>query len=292
MILAISGQALSRYRSLDEILTLCKQLEIRWIELWPLNLEGGGPDPERQESRYEGKDIARARQVLSVHGIGVACVTMPGAFFAKMVADPADYLSALKTAVDVAVALASRLVNSYCYHFALGHEAGIEPLVRVLRPAAAYAAERGVTLVLENEAHDASATVAGMLRILEAVGSEAMKTNFDSCNYYQATEEAYPLGYRRLKQHIGYMHLKNGCLFDPESHPENRRRSAVTGRPGEHYIYYPPLPEGAVNIEGLVAQLARDRYKGFCTLEPHVPLDLLEEYYRVEAAYARRLGVE
>jgi len=41
-----------------------------------------------------------------------------------------------------------------------------------------------------------------------------------------------------------------------------------------------------------VAQLARDRYKGFCTLEPHVPLDLLEEYYRVEAAYARRLGVE
>ena len=35
-------------------------------------------------------------------------------------------------------------------------------------PAAGYAAERGVTLVLENEALDALATVAGMLRILEA----------------------------------------------------------------------------------------------------------------------------
>lgn len=292
MILAMSGQALSRYRTLDEILTLCNQLEIRWIELWPLNLQGGGPDAQRAESRYEGKDIAQADQVLSARGIGVACVTMPGAFFANMVADPADYLVALKRAVDVAVALHARLVNSYCYHFALGREADIEPLVRVLRPAADYAAERGVTLVLENEAHDASATVDGMLRILQAVDSQAMKTNFDSCNYYQATEEAFPLGYRRLNRHVAYMHLKNGCLYDPASHPEHRRRSAVTGRPGEHYIYYPPLPEGAVNIEGLVAQLARDGYQGFCTLEPHVPPDLLEEYYRVEAAYARRLGIQ
>jgi sugar phosphate isomerase/epimerase len=292
MILAISGQALSRYRPLDEILAFFNQLDVRWIELWPLNLEGGGPDADSKENRYEGKDIAKTKEVLCAHGIGVACVTMPGAFHAGMASDPEDYLSAMCKAVDVAVDLDCKLVNSYCYHFALGREADITPLVRLLKPAAEYAGERGVTLVLENEAHDASATVDGMCRILEAVNSPVMKTNLDPCNYYHATEEAYPYGYHRLKKYIGYVHLKNGCLYDPLIHPEHRRRSAITGREGDHHIYYPPLAEGAVNIEGFVAQLKRDRYKGFCTLEPHVPAEELEAYYQAEVAYIRNMGVE
>jgi sugar phosphate isomerase/epimerase len=292
MILAISGQALSRYRSLDEILDFFNQLDVRWIELWPLNLEGGGPDSDSKENRYEGKEIGKTKDVLNARGIGVACVTMPGAFFAKMAADPEDYLSAMRKAVDVAVDLNCQLVNSYCYHFALGREADITPLVSVLKPAAEYAGEKGITLVLENEAHDATATVDGMCRILEAVNSPAMKTNIDPCNYYQATEEAFPYGYHRLKKHLAYVHLKNGCLYDPLIHPEHRRRSAITGRAGDHHIYYPPLAEGAVNIEGFVAQLRHDHYKGFCTLEPHVPAEELEAYYRAEVAYIRNMEVE
>src|SRR4030065_579914 len=111
MQLGISGQALSRVRSLDEILSLLNQLEVRWIELWPLNLEGGGPDAARQESRYEGKDVEKAKDILPAHGIGVACVTMPGAFFADMAADPDDYLAAMKKAVEVAGCLEARVVT-------------------------------------------------------------------------------------------------------------------------------------------------------------------------------------
>jgi sugar phosphate isomerase/epimerase len=103
MILAISGQALSKYRPLDEILGLFNQLGVRWIELWPLNLEGGGPDADSKENRYEGKEIDKTKEVLCAHGIGVACVTMPGAFFASMAANPQDYLSAMRKAVDVTV---------------------------------------------------------------------------------------------------------------------------------------------------------------------------------------------
>ncbi len=127
MILAISGQALSKYRPLDEILGFFNELDVRWIELWPLNLEGGGPDSDSKENRYEGKDIEKTLETLCARGIGVACVTMPGAFFADMAADPEDYQSAIRKAVDVAVELNCRLVNSYCYHFALGREADITP---------------------------------------------------------------------------------------------------------------------------------------------------------------------
>jgi len=287
MIVGISGQALGTTRTLPEILALLRELDVRWIELWPTNLEGGtAPD-----TSYEGKDVEKARDILTEYGIGVACVTMPGAFAQEMVEDKEGYLAALQGAVDVAEALGSRLVNSYCYHWALGHDADIGPFVEMLRTASAYAADRGRTLVLENEAHDASGTVEGMLRILEGVGSEALKTNFDPTNYYQAGEEPFPYAYRRLKEHIGYVHTKNGCLHDPSVHDEVGRGGTMP-RSGEgQYIHYCPLPEGAVNIEGLLTQLRKDQYEGFCTLEPHVPPQYVEDFYRVEVSYLRRKGV-
>jgi hypothetical protein len=57
-------------------------------------------------------------------------------------------------------------------------------------------------------------------------------------------------------------------------------------------MYYPPYPFGAINIGTFIAQLQRDGYAGFCTLEPHVPPHRLEEYYLVEVDHARRSGIE
>jgi len=287
MILGISGQALGTTHSLAEILALFRKLDVRWIELWPSNLEGGIA-PGRG---YEGKDVGKAKDILAEYGIGVACVTMSEAFVKEMVEDAHVYLAALKAAVDVAEALGAQLVNSYCFHWALGHDADIGPFVKMLRPAAAYAADKGVTLVLENEAHDASGTVEGMLRILEGVGSEAFKTNFDATNYYQASEEPFPYAYRRLKDYIGYVHVKNGCLHDPAVHNEVGRGGTMPKLGENQYIHYCPLPEGAVNIEGLLAQLREDGYEGFCTLEPHVPPEHVERFYHIEVSYLRRRGV-
>jgi len=287
MIVGISGQALGTTLSLAEILALLRKLDVRWIELWPPNLEGGIA-PGRG---YEGKDVGKAKDILTEYGIGVACVTMPGAFAKEMVEDADAYLAALKAASDVAAALGARLVNSYCEQWAPGHDADIGPFVQMSRSAAAYAADKGVTLVLENEAHDASGTVEGMLRILEGVGSEAFKANFDATNYYQASEEPFPYAYRRLKDYIGYVHLKNGCLHDPTVHSEIGRGGTMPKLGEDQHIHYCPLPEGAVNIEGLLTQLRGDRYEGFCTLEPHVPPEHVERFYHVEVSYLRRRGV-
>jgi len=287
MILGISGQALGTTRTLAEILELLRRLDVRWIELWPPNLEGG----TAAGRGFEHKDVGRAKEILREYGIGVACVTMPGAFVEEMVEDADAYLAALKTAVDVAKALGAHLVNSYCFHWALGHGADIGPFVQMLRPAADYAGDKGVALVLENEAHDASGTVEGMLRILEGVGSEAFKANFDPTNYYQAGEEPFPYAYRRLKDYIGYVHLKNGCLHDPAAHNEVGRGGTMPKLGGDQHIHYCPLPEGAANIEGLLTQLREDRYEGFCTLEPHVPPEHVERFYRVEVSYLRGRGV-
>jgi sugar phosphate isomerase/epimerase len=287
MIAGISGQALARVRSLSQILALLSDLDVRWIEIWPANLEGG-IDPEND---YSGKDLGRAKEILEEHGIGVACVTMPGSFIREMVEDEGAYLCALRAAVDTAEELGSHLVNSYCFHWALGHNGDVRPFISMLRIAAGYASDRGVILVLENEAHDASGTVEGMLRILEGVGSEAVKTNYDPTNYYQAGDEPFPYAYRRLEGYIGYVHLKNGCVHDPVAHSDVGRGGTMPKLGEDEYIHYCPIPEGAVNIEGLLSQLQRDRYSGFCTLEPHVPAQMVEDYYQVEISYLRRRGV-
>lgn len=290
MQLAISGQTLGDDRPLDKILTLLNELDVRWIDLWPQNFDGGDRTRPGWTNRFEGRDAARAEDELNAHGIGVSCITMPGAYVEGMVADPDDYLAGLTAAIDLAVRLRAKLVNSYVYHFGLSVDADLGRIVAILRTAADYAAQRGVTLLLENEAHDATATADGMLRILDAVGSPALRTTFDAANYYQASEEPFPNAYLRLRDHIGYVHLKGAAVFDSSRHPEYGRGGRLTGGRDGH-VFYVPLPETAFNAEQILARAAVDHVSEFCMIEPHVPPDHVEDYYRIEVPYLRGRGV-
>jgi sugar phosphate isomerase/epimerase len=291
MILGIAGYTLGKSHTLGQILSKFKQYEARWVELWPWNLEGGNSKLTAWEDRYEGRDIAKCEQVLNEYGIGAACVSLPAAFSAELVAKPDEYLQALEKTIDVAKALNSKYVNSYCYYFALGGDAPIDPFVKLMHKAAKYAQDQGVTLLIENEAHDATGTIPGMLRILEAVGSDAFKTTYDPVNYYQANEEGYPKAYDRLKKYIVYVHVKGGCLYDPTLHSEKAKGGTLTGWIKDGFIYYPPLPDSAINTERLLSRLTEDKYEGFIMIEPHVPPELADEYYAIETKYLRRRGV-
>lgn len=291
MILGIAGYTLGKSHTLSEILSKFKKYEARWVELWPWNLEGGNPNLVAWEDRYEDRNIYRCEQVLNEFGIGVACITFPAAFSPELVARPEEYLQALEKAIDVAKVLNSKLVNCYCYHFALEKGASIEPFVRLMQRAAKYAEDNGVTLLLENEAHDATGTVGGMLKILEAVSSKAFKTTYDPVNYYQANEEGYPAAYECLKKYIAYVHVKGGCLFNANLHSEKTKGGTLTGRLSEGYINYPPLSDSAVNTERILSRLTEDKYEGIIMIEPHVTADLADEYYAVETKYLRKHGV-
>ncbi len=291
MILGIAGYTLGKTNTLSQILGKFKQYEARWVELWPWNLEGGDTSLVAWEDRYEGRDVEKCEQILNAYGIGVACVTFPAAFSAELVARPDEYLKALEKAIDIAKALNSKYVNSYCYYFALGREAPIDQFVKLMQKAARYAQERGITLLLENEAHDATATVTGMLKILEAVGSKDLKTTYDPVNYYQANEEGYPGAYERLQEYIAYVHVKGGCLYDPTRHSENAKGGSLTGWVESGFIYYPPLPDSAVNTDRLLLRLIEDSYYGVVMIEPHVTPELADEYYAIETKYLRKRGV-
>jgi len=291
MILGIAGYTLGKSHSLAQILSKFKQYEARWVELWPWNLEGGDPSLIAAEDRFEGRDVLKCEQVLNEYGIGVACVTFPAAFSAELVAKPDEYLAALQKAIDVASALNSKFVNCYCYYFALGRDSSVDAFVKLMKKAAKYAQEQGVTLLIENEAHDATGTIVGMQKILDGVGSDSFKTTYDPVNYYQAYEEGFPKAYDLLKKYIAYVHVKGGCIYEPAIHSEKARGGTLTGGIKDGYIYYPPLPGSAVNTEQLLARLTADRYEGFIMIEPHVPPEMADEYYAIETKYLRKHGV-
>jgi sugar phosphate isomerase/epimerase len=281
--LAISGQLLGGTRPLERIVALFRALEVDAIEVWPANVplpEGATERPE-QAGRYEHKDVARARRVLAERGVTAACVTLGSRVLGRCTGAGAAFgAAALKGAVDAAALLGASVVN--CYLAGLP----VPTFVAAVRPAAEYAGGHGVTIVLENEAHDASGTAEGVRSIVEAVGSPHFGALFDACNYYQAGEEAFPAAYEVLRRHVRYAHVKGGCRYRPDLLPHAHRGGTLRGVPAA-YIGYVPIADGAVNIDGLIQRLARDGYRGFVTLEPHVPPAEAEAYYRAEVPYAR-----
>jgi sugar phosphate isomerase/epimerase len=281
MRLAISGQLLGGTQPLERIVTLFRTLEVDAMEVWPANVplpEGATEQPE-QVGRYEHRDVARARQVLAERDMTAACVTLGSRVLGRCAeAGPAFGTEALRGAVDAAASLGANVVN--CYLAGLP----VPTFVATVRPAAEYAGGHGVTIVLENEAHDDSGTAAGVRSIVEAVGSPHFGTLFDACNYYQAGEEAFPYAYEVLRRHVRYAHVKGGCRHRPGLIPAAHRGGTLRGVPDAH-IGYVPIADGAVNIDGLLQRLARDGYRGFVTLEPHVPRAEAEAYYRAEVPY-------
>jgi sugar phosphate isomerase/epimerase len=222
--------------------------------------------------------------------VNVACVTNGDAYHEKMAQHPAHYIESIKETINVAKEVGADFVNCYAYHFALGQNADITRLTKVMRPIVKYAEDMDVTIVLENEAHDASGTPEGMFRILKALESDRFKTNFDPTNYYQGNVEPFPYAYEVLKDDIAYVHVKNGCRFILGTHPDYMKGASFAPPNDSNFICYTPIPDGAVNIEGFLARLKRDRYGGFCTLEPHVKTDKLMDYYKVDVSYMKQKG--
>ena len=282
MRLGISGQALGEIMSFDEIVRIGLSYDVRDFEIWPVNATGSGWG-------YRKRDISSIKSIIDSEEIRVGCVTMGDAFDSGIINDPEGYADALCSAIEAAKILGASCVNHYCFHISM-NEPDYRLMERYWAKPLALAEELNITLALENEAHDATATPDKMLVVLKHFDSPYFKTNFDATNYFHASCEGYPASYEVLKDYIGYVHLKNGCLYREGMPPEN------TGAPMSGYhepapIQYTPIPDGAVNIAGLLSRIIEDKsYDGLCTLEPHTKPEFVEAFYAREIAYLRRLG--
>ncbi len=280
--LGLTGQALGEIADFSEICDKALQYGIRNLELWPLNVPGEGLG-------YRGRDIGAIQKIIEEKGISIACVTEEAAFVKEAVDDEALYKDILLGTIDAAEAVGAKVVNHYCYYINLEEKPDFDRLECYWSDALSYAKSKGITLVLENEAHDVTRHPETTARIVEHFNDPAFRTNLDAVNYFHACEEGFPYAYEILKPYIGYVHLKNACL-KKENLKQNPKDEGAPmsgiyeGRP----LQYAPIPDGSVNIGGLISRILEDDlYHGVCTLEPHTTPDRVEYFVDRESRWLK-----
>jgi len=137
----------------------------------------------------------------------------------------------------------------------------IGSVVPMLREAAATAAEHGVTLALENHIDFTSAE---MVRILEAVGSEHLKVNFDTGNTIRLFEDPVEAAARLAPYTIS-------------THTKDIATRVKGGAPSENFTWWPscPIGEGVIDMPGVVAALRDGGFDGCLSVE----IDLVGEQW-------------
>jgi sugar phosphate isomerase/epimerase len=286
MKLTMSGEVLSHSLQLKKALEITASFEIENFELWAQNCEALSSDCH--DRLYRDRDLQKAKKQFKDAHVHVACVAFGGAFHREIASDVELYVEELVRAIDFAAELQAELVNHYCNLVSSGFDLNFDVLDRYFSRPLKRAEELGVTLVLENEAHDATHTPENVLAIIEHFHSKNFRSNLDATNFYQGGNEAFPYGYELLKEVIAYVHIKNGCIYTQDRALDERWRGGdMSGHLAGQKIYYMLPTKGAVNITGLLERLVTDQYAGYLTLEPHSVLENVLAYYEVAIPWVR-----
>jgi sugar phosphate isomerase/epimerase len=267
--------------SVTKLLGTARSYQIDRVDLWfPKN------------TRVEGLD--HSVELIHEAGIHVVCVSTWTHLYWS--GDVAAQQGLLIEGVELAHRLGAPFANTYFGHGPTrDDDLAIATYVENLQPCLERAAALDVTICMENEFDvlgedpQASDITRRPERIRELVGrvdSPRFRVTFDACNFYFAGVEPYPYAYEVLKDHVGYVHLKDGARYDPTRYGDDEILR-FTDHSGEYVCL--PVGQGAINYHGLLAQLAGDGYNGFYALEPHVEPGRMEETYQQTLAYLRAI---
>ena len=155
------------------------------------------------------------------------------------------------------------------------HGPQIEAIVAMLRESVRIAEDHGIVLAIENHIDYTSAEI---LQILDRVGSEALKVNFDTGNALRMMENPVSAA-NRLSSHIVAVHAKDmeACRHVP---------------PEEWYFFSSvPVGTGLIDMPGVVRVLKESGFAGVLAVESDHHKDNQDEDRLVaqSVAYLRKL---
>jgi sugar phosphate isomerase/epimerase len=213
--------------------------------------------------------LDQAAQELQEAGIGVSAIGSPVGK-APVDGDLEAELGRLRASMDAADRLGTTLVRVFSFYIPDGRY--VEHRDDVLRRMAALtvlAAERGLTLVHENESGIYGDTAERCRDLVESIGSPALRIAFDPANFVQCDvppmAEAWPL----LRDHVVHVHIKDAVSVD-----RGGAAYPAEATPGALMLSVRPAGDGDGELPGLLRELDRTGYRGFLTLEPHLHFHL------------------
>ncbi|MBQ7986318.1 MAG: sugar phosphate isomerase/epimerase [Clostridia bacterium] len=162
--------------------------------------------------------------------------------------DFGEHFEMFKNVVSIAKILGAKYIRIFSFYNKneWNDETRNEGIKR-LRTLIDYAKENDVVLLHENEKDIYGESAKACLELMEELSCDNFKAVFDPANFVQAGEDTN-MAYDMLKPYIAYMHIKdslsNGDIV--------------------------PAGDGDGNIEYILADLFKNGYDGFVSLEPHL----------------------
>ena len=192
---------------------------------------------------------AEFRDLLHRRGVGLSAIGSP---IGKIkITEPFEpHLERIEKALAIAEFYDAPRVRVFSYYMPPGEnpDAYRAEVVRRMTELTRRAADRGITLFLENEKGLFGDTAARVLDLLETIDSPALGHAFDPANYLevgQPIDEAWTL----LRSRVNHFHVKD--------YDATLRKNV-------------PCGAGEGQIPRLIADAAAHGFDGFCTLEPHL----------------------
>lgn len=270
--IAISGTEYP-YRSIEEVFKMAELLNVKNLELWiPHN--------------FKMPEIDQLIKILEQRHLKVICVsTWTQLNIPENLAEKQDLIS---KSIDAAKIFNAKIVNTYFGPNPTRNiKESIEIYLKNIDKCLNKAIKNNIVIVLENEFEksgtDITRRAENVLEIINRINSPNFQLNFDPCNFYFAGEEPFPYAYNLLRNHIKYVHLKDGMKFS-EILYENPEDGFLWRDASGEYICT-ALGNGAIPWEGFFKQLINDKYDGILTLEPHVPVALLGKTFKDSLKY-------
>lgn len=145
--------------------------------------------------------------------------------------------------------------------------------VDFMNQAAEEAEQVGITLAIENEPGFWCDSGSNTAKLIETVGSPALRANWDPCNGYGMPETPFPDGYEAIKRFIANVHVKD------------TKKGAL--------IECVPVGEGVIDWKGQLQALLRDQIIEHITIETHCLPLVKKSKQNVETLrkYLEELGV-
>lgn len=135
----------------------------------------------------------------------------------------------------------------------------IDQARKYLNEAARITAEQRMIVTIENEPGFWCDSGSNTLKILEAVNSLSLKSNWDPANAYGCGEEPFPDGYNLIKNWIGNVHVKDTTCGS--------------------LVQCVPVGKGKIDWENQLRSLVHDDLIEHVTIETHCsPLIEMSEY--------------
>ena len=163
-----------------------------------------------------------------------------------------DQLTLLQHSID----LAKRFGTTYLRIFAFWRRGPLTPeledrIAKALTRPCEIAERAGITLLLENEHACYLGTGKEAARVIEKIGSPALKLLWDPGNAFMAGETPFPAGWEAAAPHVVHVHVKDA-------------RSTEAGQPA-----WCVVGEGDIDYKGQLAALKASGYAGAVSLETH-----------------------